>query len=276
MASVVIAGNTSGSVTLDAPAVAGTTVLTLPATSGTVIVGTAGVTSVASGGTGASTTTAYGVLAGGTTSTGAFQNIGTGTTNQVLTSNGPGVLPSFKTAAGGQIQTQLFTASGTWTNPGSVTQARVTVIGGGGASTPTGASGFGGLVIAQVTIPTSPVTVTVGAGATWSAGATTSGGTSSFGPYASATGAVANSGTPGSPGGTTGTLLRGGSLVQGSTTVTAISYTVGVITGQVNRVSGGTTNIAYDATSTVIAGGRAGPVAAIGGVDGVVIVEFVG
>lgn len=37
MASVVIAGNTSGSVTLDAPAVAGTTTLTLPTTSGTVL-----------------------------------------------------------------------------------------------------------------------------------------------------------------------------------------------------------------------------------------------
>ncbi len=37
MSSVVIAGNTSGTVTLDAPAVAGTTVLTLPATSGTVL-----------------------------------------------------------------------------------------------------------------------------------------------------------------------------------------------------------------------------------------------
>jgi hypothetical protein len=35
MSSVVIAGDTSGTVTLDAPAVAGTTVLTLPATSGT-------------------------------------------------------------------------------------------------------------------------------------------------------------------------------------------------------------------------------------------------
>jgi hypothetical protein len=37
MSSVVISGNTSGSVTLDAPAVAGSTVLTLPATSGTVL-----------------------------------------------------------------------------------------------------------------------------------------------------------------------------------------------------------------------------------------------
>lgn len=37
MSSVVIAGNTSGTITLDAPNVAGTTVLTLPATTGTVI-----------------------------------------------------------------------------------------------------------------------------------------------------------------------------------------------------------------------------------------------
>jgi hypothetical protein len=36
MSSVVISGNTSGTITLDAPAVAGTTTLTLPATSGTV------------------------------------------------------------------------------------------------------------------------------------------------------------------------------------------------------------------------------------------------
>jgi hypothetical protein len=43
MASVVIAGNTSGSVTLDAPAVAGTTVLTLPAVTGTFITTTSGV-----------------------------------------------------------------------------------------------------------------------------------------------------------------------------------------------------------------------------------------
>jgi hypothetical protein len=41
MSSVVIAGNTSGTITLDAPAVAGTTTLTLPTTSGTVIADTA-------------------------------------------------------------------------------------------------------------------------------------------------------------------------------------------------------------------------------------------
>jgi hypothetical protein len=37
MSSVVISGNTSGTITLDAPAVAGTTTLTLPTTNGTVL-----------------------------------------------------------------------------------------------------------------------------------------------------------------------------------------------------------------------------------------------
>jgi hypothetical protein len=39
MSAITIAGDTSGSITLDAPAVSGTTVLTLPATTGTVFVG---------------------------------------------------------------------------------------------------------------------------------------------------------------------------------------------------------------------------------------------
>ena len=41
MASIVVAGDTSGTVTLTAPAVSGTTTLTLPTTSGTIIAGTA-------------------------------------------------------------------------------------------------------------------------------------------------------------------------------------------------------------------------------------------
>ena len=57
---------------------------------------------VPNGGTGLSTaTTAYGVLAAGTTATGAFQNIGTGASGEVLTSNGAGALPTFQAAGGG-------------------------------------------------------------------------------------------------------------------------------------------------------------------------------
>lgn len=49
MSSVVIAGDTSGSVTLAAPSVAGTTTLTLPATSGTILTTTGGVAPGTSG-----------------------------------------------------------------------------------------------------------------------------------------------------------------------------------------------------------------------------------
>ena len=41
MSSVIISGNTSGTITLDAPAVAGTTTLTLPATTGNIVTDTA-------------------------------------------------------------------------------------------------------------------------------------------------------------------------------------------------------------------------------------------
>ena len=54
MSSVVISGDTSGAITLSAPAVAGTTTLTLPATSGTVLQSGTTVTE-AQGGTGTST-----------------------------------------------------------------------------------------------------------------------------------------------------------------------------------------------------------------------------
>lgn len=52
---------------------------------------------VAKGGTGVTSTTAYGLLAGGTTSTGAFQNTGTGTSAQLLISQGAGALPTWNT-----------------------------------------------------------------------------------------------------------------------------------------------------------------------------------
>ena len=64
------------------------------------IVGGADV-AVADGGTGASSFTAYSPIFAGTTSTGAFQSISIGTSGQVLTSNGAGVLPSYQTVSAG-------------------------------------------------------------------------------------------------------------------------------------------------------------------------------
>jgi len=60
--------------------------------------GVTGQLPVANGGTGLSTTTAYSVVFSGTTATGAFQaTAGPGTSGDVLTSNGAGVLPTFQT-----------------------------------------------------------------------------------------------------------------------------------------------------------------------------------
>jgi len=64
MSSIVVAGDTSGSVTLTAPLVAGTTVLTLPATSGTVLTSATGQTLTSP--VIAGTPTGVGVLTSGT------------------------------------------------------------------------------------------------------------------------------------------------------------------------------------------------------------------
>lgn len=59
---------------------------------------------VASGGTGLTTlTTAYGTLTAGTTATGVVQNAGTGTTGQVLTSNGAAALPTWQPVTAGDV-----------------------------------------------------------------------------------------------------------------------------------------------------------------------------
>ena len=51
------------------------------------------------GGSGRATSTAYAVICGGTTATNQHQSIaGVGTTGQLLTSNGPGALPTFQTS----------------------------------------------------------------------------------------------------------------------------------------------------------------------------------
>jgi hypothetical protein len=74
--------------------------------------------SVGQGGSGVASTTAYGILAGGTTTTGAFQNTGVGAAGQVLTSNGPGALPTFQNggfASGTRMSFQQTAAPTGWT-----------------------------------------------------------------------------------------------------------------------------------------------------------------
>lgn len=76
---------------------------------------------VAGGGTGNSTFTAYAVICAGTTATGAFQNVsGVGTSGQVLTSNGAGLLPTWQTGINTTTAwvayTPTFTGFGTAAN----------------------------------------------------------------------------------------------------------------------------------------------------------------
>lgn len=106
--SVNVSGGTTGLTTSGGPVT----------TSGTITL--AGTLVVANGGTGLSTTTAYGLIAAGTTSTGNFQQVsGTGTSGQVLTSNGAGALPTWQAGASGNVTTSgnnAFTGANTFYN----------------------------------------------------------------------------------------------------------------------------------------------------------------
>lgn len=110
MSSLVVSGDTSGSVTLQAPAVSGSTVLTLPATSGTVLTTASGTAATATNLAGGSNGTIPYQSAAGTT-----QMLAVGTSGQVLQTNGVGA-PTWVTVASGlsgASQAQMETASST-------------------------------------------------------------------------------------------------------------------------------------------------------------------
>jgi hypothetical protein len=91
---------------------------------------------VAGGGTGATSFTAYSVICGGTTSTAPLQNVsGVGTTGQVLTSNGAGVLPTWQAGGGGSGN--VLTAQVTLTSAQikALTTTPVTIVSASGPGT---------------------------------------------------------------------------------------------------------------------------------------------
>ena len=107
MSSIVIAGDTSGSVTLQAPATAGTTILTLPATSGTVITSASGTAATATNLAGGSNGTIPYQSASGTT-----QMLAVGTAGQLLQTNGAGA-PTWATVSAGYTLATPVSVSGT-------------------------------------------------------------------------------------------------------------------------------------------------------------------
>lgn len=85
--------------------------------------GVAGIpVNVSQGGTGDTSFTPFSVICGGTTPTGALQNVsGVGTLGQVLTSNGPAVLPSWQTpVASGTVNPGLINELAYYAAPGTV------------------------------------------------------------------------------------------------------------------------------------------------------------
>ena len=99
MSSVIIAGDTSGSITLAAPSVAGTTTLTLPSTSGTVVTTSGGVIPTAQLASGSATSSTYlrGDQTWSTISSGGTTLLGTLTTTSGTTQTLSGLtLTSYK------------------------------------------------------------------------------------------------------------------------------------------------------------------------------------
>lgn len=209
----------------------------------------------------------------------AWARLGAGTAGYFLKTQGAGANPMWDAAGGGQLQTELFTSSGTWTVPAGVTRARVTVIGGGGGAgnTSTGSDGgFGGLAVAIVSGLSGSYTVTVGNGGAGNGATGLSGSSSSFGSLVSATGgAGANNGTPGDNG--AGTVSSGTTLRLGICSVCsnpgASQSTSITNTGTSAAQTWTTSSIQFPGSrgSGISSGGTA-----IGGTSGLVMIEYIG
>ena len=186
MSSVIVAGDTSGSVTLQAPAVAGTTVLTLPATTGTVLTTTGGVVP--------------------------------GTSGNILTSNGTAWIsatPATTTA----YRIKLLLSGTTYTKPSDVKSLYAFVYGATGGTTNLGGGGGQGYSETYYASPASSYSYTIGAaGVSSAAGGTTTFGamtvTSSAG-VSTTTGSAGGAGSGGDFNATGGTGGNGSGLYSG-------------------------------------------------------------
>jgi hypothetical protein len=179
----------------------------------------------------------------------------TGSSGQVLTSNGAGADPSYQTASSyAGIRAQVFTSSGTFTIPTGITSCKVSLVGGGGAGGGYSASGaqsiggsgggaggavkwFSGLTSGNT------LTVTVGAAGAINGG---TGGTSSV---ASGTQTITTvSGTGGIGGASGGTNTVGASGDSG--TVSGADLNITALSAKTNPTFGGNSMFGYGGTRT--------------------------
>lgn len=245
--------------------------LTVTDGAGTINLSITAPVTVANGGTGATSFTEYAVICGGTTTTNPLQPIASvGTAGQILTSNGPGALPTFQSAASvATLAIQVFTGNGTYTPTAGMNYCVIEVVGGGGgaggraaagAAQVNVASGGGGGeyargVFSAATIGVSQ-TVTVGTGGAGGAsggGAGGTGGTTSVGALITAiggggggTGGVgAASSVDGGAGGTGG---AGGSLrIPGQEGSGSSGYAAGAGLAAANAGGGGNSMMGFGA-----------------------------
>ena len=155
---------------------------------------------VGNGGTGATTHTANGVLIGEGTS--ALTTVAPSTSGNILTSDGTDWTSAAAAGGGGLTSVQVFTSTGTWTDPGGLSNVRVQLVSGGGGGAGTNSSTNGGhgggaggyseeLISTGTTGGTETVTVGAGGAAGASGAVGSVGGATSFGSLLSATGGAA-------------------------------------------------------------------------------------
>ena len=201
-----------------------------------------------------------------------------GTSGQVLTSGGAAAAPSWASpAAGGQIQSQTFTANGTWTAPTGVTKVRAFVFGGGGGNFASGCGaqpgGNGGYAVGVYTVvPGTGYAITVGTGGTGvTSGTAVAGGTSSFASFASATGGGGAIGSIETPG-------ANGSGSNGNIRNSEVAYsTSAIIQGFNGARTTNNTTLVYSATNNAYIGiGGQALSATRAGATGAVYLEWVG
>lgn len=244
---------------------------------------------VPAGGTGAATLAAHGVLVGA--GTGPIAVTGTGTTGQVLTSNGASADPTFQALTAQIIKQQVFTSNGTFTAPAGTTTSTVykfTVVGaggggGGGSGTAAGGGGGGATAIYYGTgiAAAATVAVTVGTAGTAGSGTSTGGTGVASSIVFNGTTVTANGGSGGlnASGGGSGGTASNGTLNLGGQGGNALTSTTVGGGGGCSTLGGGAGSGggAGGTGATYGGGGAGGGVGNAGGAGGagVVIVEWV-
>lgn len=146
------------------------------------------------------------------------------------TINGEAILGTGNIVTSGNYAMRVYTGSATWTKPDNLRAIKVTVVGGGGASsnqasTTVPGAGAGGTAIAYINAPAipGPVAITVGEGGFTTNIAVINGNTSSFGALVTATGGVAGR-TTGAGGTATGGTFNVNGQPGGVTSAAGLTF----------------------------------------------------